>query len=40
MLGAVNFGHTHLQPVIDAIIDLAELCAKDPWELPEPPPEI
>jgi len=40
MLGAVNFGHTHFQPVIDAIIDLAELCAKDPRELPEPAPEI
>ncbi|MEO1224204.1 MAG: polyribonucleotide nucleotidyltransferase, partial [Pseudomonadota bacterium] len=40
MLGAVNFGHTHFQPVIDAIIDLAELCAKDPRELPEPAPEV
>ncbi|MEM8587095.1 MAG: polyribonucleotide nucleotidyltransferase [Pseudomonadota bacterium] len=40
MLGAVTFGHTHFQPVIDAIIDLAELCAKDPRELPEPAPEI
>ena len=40
MLGAVSFGHTHFQPVIDAIIDLAELCAKDPRELPEPAPEI
>ncbi|MEM7441965.1 MAG: polyribonucleotide nucleotidyltransferase [Pseudomonadota bacterium] len=40
MLGAVNFGHQHFQPVIDSIIDLAELCAKDPRDLPEPAPEI
>jgi len=33
MLGAVMFGHRHFQPVIDLIIDLAEACAKDPWEL-------
>jgi len=38
MLEAVMFGHTHFQPVIQAIIDLAEDCAKDPWELtPENP---
>ena len=37
MLGAVNFGHDHFQPVIDAIIELAEHCAKEPMELPEPP---
>ncbi len=36
MLGAVVFGHTGFQPVIDAIIDLAEECAKEPWDLPEP----
>tara|TARA_B100000029_G_scaffold484733_1_gene537275 strand:- start:1297 stop:3396 length:2100 start_codon:yes stop_codon:yes gene_type:complete len=35
MLGAVTFGHKEMQPVIDAIIDLAEACAKDPWDLPE-----
>ncbi|KAA0682932.1 polyribonucleotide nucleotidyltransferase [Roseomonas genomospecies 6] len=34
MLGAVVFGHTGFQPVIDAIIDLAEECAKEPWDLP------
>jgi len=34
MLGAVMFGHREFQPVIDMIIDLAEACAKDPWELP------
>ncbi|UKJ73944.1 polyribonucleotide nucleotidyltransferase [Azospirillum brasilense] len=36
MLGAVMFGHSSFQPVIDAIIDLAEECAKEPWDLPEP----
>ena len=40
MLGAVNFGHDSFQPVIDAIIRLAEQCAKDPWELPEENPEV
>ncbi|MCF8473397.1 MAG: polyribonucleotide nucleotidyltransferase [Emcibacter sp.] len=35
MLGAVMFGHEQMQPVIDAIIELAELGAKDPIELPE-----
>jgi polyribonucleotide nucleotidyltransferase len=33
MLGAVMFGHRGMQPVIDAIIELAELAAKEPWEL-------
>ena len=37
MLGAVMFGHRSFQPVIDAIIELAEQCAKDPWDLPAPP---
>ncbi len=36
MLGAVNFGHENFRPVIEAIIELAEKAAKDPWELPEP----
>ncbi len=35
MLGAVKFGHDGFQPVIDAIIELAETCAKDPHALPE-----
>ena len=39
MLGAVVFGHRQLQPVIQAIIDLAETCARDPWTLPSPSPE-
>src|SRR5208282_5228872 len=34
MLQAVMFGHQGFQPVIQAIIDLAEACAKDPWALP------
>jgi polyribonucleotide nucleotidyltransferase len=37
MLGAVVFGHDQMQPVIDLIIDLAEECAKEPWNLPEGP---
>jgi polyribonucleotide nucleotidyltransferase len=32
MLGAVMFGHRAFQPVIDAIIKLAEVAAKDPRE--------
>jgi polyribonucleotide nucleotidyltransferase len=35
MLGAVEFGHKAFQPVIQAIIELAEVAAKDPWPLPE-----
>ncbi len=35
MLGAVTFGHAQFQPVIEAIIALAEHAAKDPWDLPE-----
>ena len=33
MLGAVMFGHRHFQPVIQAIIDLAEKAAKEPREV-------
>jgi polyribonucleotide nucleotidyltransferase len=33
MLGAVMFGHRHFQPVIEAIIELAEKAAKEPREL-------
>ncbi|WP_371171391.1 polyribonucleotide nucleotidyltransferase [Aliiroseovarius sp. 2305UL8-7] len=32
MLGAVNFAHQQIQPVIDLIIDLAEEAAKEPFE--------
>jgi polyribonucleotide nucleotidyltransferase len=40
MLGAVTFGHAGMQPVIQAIIELAEHAAKDPWTLPEPSAEV
>lgn len=33
MLGAVMFGHKHFQPVIEAIIRLAERAAKEPRDL-------
>ena len=36
MLGAVMFGHRHFQPVIEAIIRLAEKAAKEPRELVVP----
>jgi polyribonucleotide nucleotidyltransferase len=36
MLGAVTFGHQGFQPVINAIIELAESCAKEPWGMAEP----
>jgi polyribonucleotide nucleotidyltransferase len=36
MLGAVMFGHRHFQPVIEAIIRLAEKAAKEPRELSVP----
>jgi len=32
MLGAVNFAHEQIQPVIDLIIDLAEEAAKEPFD--------
>ncbi len=37
MLGAVMFGHQEYQKVIDLIIDLAEVCAKEPWNIPAGP---
>jgi polyribonucleotide nucleotidyltransferase len=37
MLGAVVEAHRSFQPVIDAIIALAEHAAKEPMALPEPP---
>src|ERR1044072_5781503 len=33
MLGAVMFGHAASKKICNAIIDLAEKAAKDPWEL-------
>ena len=32
MLGAVTFAHEQIQPVIDLIIDLAEIAAKEPFD--------
>jgi polyribonucleotide nucleotidyltransferase len=39
MLGAVNFASDQYQHVINAIIELAEQCAKEPWPLAEENPE-
>ena len=39
MLGAVEFGAVEYHHVINAIIDLAEQCAKEPWALAEESPE-
>ncbi|EEX09268.1 polyribonucleotide nucleotidyltransferase [Ruegeria lacuscaerulensis ITI-1157] len=36
MLGAVNFAHQQIQPVIDLIISLAEDAAKEPFEFTPP----
>ena len=36
MLGAVMFAHEQIQPVIDLIIDLAEDCAKEPFDFQPP----
>ena len=36
MLGAVMFAHREMQPVIQAIIELAEVAAKEPWDLAPP----
>ncbi len=36
MLGAVMFGHQQMQPVIEAIIDLAEQAAKEPFDYQPP----
>jgi len=38
MLGAVNFGHQQFQAVINAIIELAEQAAKEPWALADKDP--
>ncbi len=39
MLGAVDYGHSEIDHVIKAIIDLAEVAAKEPRPLPEEPKE-
>ena len=33
MLGAVAFAHDNIRPVVNAIVDLAEQAAKDPWDV-------
>ena len=40
MIDAVDFGRQAYQSLINGIIDLAEMCAKDPWDLPETPTAI
>jgi len=40
MLGAVMAGWKAFQPVIQGIIDLAEMCAKDAWDVPEVKQEV
>ena len=35
MLDALKFGHESYQPIVEMITELAEECAKDPWEVPE-----
>ena len=40
MLGAVTFGHDHMKPVIQAIIELAEHAAREPWAMPEADPAL
>lgn len=40
MLEAVMFGWRGFQPVIDQIIEMAEECAKEPWDLPETHPRL
>jgi polyribonucleotide nucleotidyltransferase len=40
MLGAVMFGHHEFQPVVQAIVELAETCAREPWSMPPPVPEL
>ena len=39
MLGAVTFGQKAFGEVINLIIDLAEMCAKEPWEVTAVAPE-
>jgi polyribonucleotide nucleotidyltransferase len=36
MLGAINFAHEQIQPVIDLIVDMAEDAAKEPYDFQAP----
>lgn len=40
MLDAVMYGWKEFQSVITAVIELAEMCAKEPWDVAEEPAEI
>ena len=40
MLGAVMHGWNGFQPVLDLIIGLAEMCAKEPWDVPVTPDPV
>ncbi len=40
MLGAVMHAWNGFQPVIDGIIDLAEMSAKEMWDMPEADPKV
>ncbi|MBS7813453.1 polyribonucleotide nucleotidyltransferase [Roseococcus pinisoli] len=40
MLGAVEFGHKQFQAVIEGIISLAEVAAKEPWAVGEADPAV
>jgi polyribonucleotide nucleotidyltransferase len=40
MLGAVTFGHREFLRVIQAIIELAETCAREPWGMKPALPEL
>lgn len=40
MLGAVEEGKKAYAPVLKGIIELAEMCAKEPWDLPEKDPKL
>jgi polyribonucleotide nucleotidyltransferase len=40
MLGAVMAGWKAFQPVINGIIEMAEMAAKDPWDVTEKAPEL
>ncbi|WP_421988591.1 polyribonucleotide nucleotidyltransferase [Roseococcus sp.] len=40
MLGAVEFGHQQFQAVIQGIIALAEVAAKEPWDVAEADPAL
>jgi polyribonucleotide nucleotidyltransferase len=40
MLSAVTFGHREFFPVIQAIVELAEICAREPWSMMPALPEL